>query len=371
MFLVGYMKKLNWQRIENTRAIKLSVLKKLWKPHKAIVTEDEFKKCRKILIFMGNSGFGDAIVVTGVIKVLKDNGFEVTVLVEKRLAILFEESKLVDKILIIKNKKILAASSFDEANRNGYYDLLIDFCQGPFLVDNLISLKLYRIFKPKYLVGFDDVFGIFDIAIKYESIKEHFSKRFDAFLTAIDICDYKVKYTVDIPLKYAEETEEFLGQFRGKKIVCLNPFASDENRNFSLEQIMKIANHLNNKENVRIILIGEPYQLQCLKKISLPECVVLNNLSNFFNAAYIVKRVDLVISTDTSIVHLAHAYDKKLICLYNNRILVGGANNNLVWAPNYDKAIQLFTKEGTKTLKGDCVSNFDVAEINYHVDRLL
>lgn len=361
----------NWKRIATTRAIKLSILRKCYKSRKVFVTEDEFKKCRKILVFISSSCLGDAIVVTGLLKALKDKGFEVTIIVAKRLAILFEESKLVDRILVIENTKKLSANSFEKAARNGPYDLLMDFGQGSGLLENLQSLNLYKIFKPRYLAGFNDVFKIFDISIKYEGEKEHFSKRFDVFLTAIGICDYQIKYTVNIPSKYAEETEEFLGQFRGKKIVCLNPFASDENRNFSLEQIIGIANHLNNKENVRMILIGEPYQLQCLKNIKLPECAVLNNLSNFFNAAYIVKKADLVISTDTSIVHLAHAYDKKLICLYNNRILADGRHNNIVWAPNYDKAIQLFTKERLGILKGDCISNFDVAEINYHVDMLL
>ncbi|MDD4320394.1 MAG: glycosyltransferase family 9 protein [Acidaminococcaceae bacterium] len=365
------LKALNWQRIETIRAIKLFILKKYYKSRKVPVIKDELKKCKKILIFMSNSGFGDAIVVTGLIKALKDKGFEVTILVEKRLFMLFKEAKLVDGIFLIENKKALSATRLEKAIRNGPYDLLIDFCQEFYLADNLLSLNLYKIFKPRYLAGFNDVFEIFDIPIKYEGKNEHFSKRLDAFLNAIGICDYKMKYTIDIPLKYAEETEAFLEQFRGEKIVCLNPFASRKHRDFSLEQIVAIANHLNNKENVRMIIVGEPYQLHCLKTINLPECVVINKLNNFFNAAYIVKKADLVISTDTSIVHLANAYDKKLICLYNNRILDSGHYNNSVWAPNYDKAIQLFTKEKQGTFEGDLVSNFDVAEINYYVDTIL
>jgi len=371
MNLKRMFKDLNWRRIESTRALKLFIQRKRYKAHKTLVSADKLKKCRKILIFMGNSGFGDAIVVTGAIKALKDKGFEVTVLVEKRLFILFKESKLVDRILVIKNRKKLSTEIFDEKGRNGQYDLLIDFCQGPYLIDNLICLNLYKIFKPKYLAGFNDVFNIFDIPIEYDCEKTHFSKRFDAFFAAVGISDYKIKYTVDIPAKYVAEAEAFLEQFRGEKIVCLNPFASTKNRDFSLEQIAGIANHLSKKENVRIILIGEPYQLQRLKNIKLPGCTVINKLSNFYYAAYIVKKADLIISTDTAIVHLANAYDKKLICLYNNRILAGGANNNFVWAPNYDNAIQLFTKGEKETLEGDCVSDFDISDIITNIDSCL
>ena len=364
-------KDFNWKRIETARAIKLFILRKRYKSRKALVSKDELKKCRKILIFMGNSGFGDAILVTGVIKTLKDKGFEVTVLVEKRLVIFFKESKLIDRILVIENKKKLSASSFDEETRKVSYDLLVDFCQGPYLVDNLISLNLYKIFKPKYLAGFNDVFNIFDIPIKYDGENTHFSNRLAAFLTAIGISDYKIKYTVEIPSKYREETEAFLEQFKGEKIICLNPFASAKNRDFSLEQIIGIAKHLSEKENVRTILIGEPYQLRWLINKKLPGNTVINKLSNFFCAACIVQSADLVISTDTAIVHLANAYNKKLICLYNNRILAGGVHNNLVWGPNYDNAIQLFTRGESETLAGDCVGDFDISDIIHNIDKCL
>lgn len=365
------LKDLNWQRIERTRALKLFIQRHRYKARRTIVSKDELKKCRKILIFMGNSGFGDAIIVTGVIKVLKDKGFEVTVLLEQRLAILFEASKLVDRILVIENKKNLSAELFDETVRDVQYDLLIDFCQGPYLIDNLICLNLYKIFKPKYLVGFNDVFNIFDIPIKHGGDKTHFSKRLGAFLTAIGISDYKIKYTVEIPSKYREETEAFLEQFKGEKIICLNPFASAKNRDFSLDQIIGIAKHLSEKVNVRIILIGEPYQLRRLKNKTLPGNMVINTLNNFFCAACIVQSSELVISTDTAIVHLANAYNKKLICLYNNRVLADGAHNNFVWGPNYDNAIQLFTRGEKETLEGDCVGDFDISDIIYNIDRCL
>ena len=365
------LKDLNWQRIERTRALKLFIQRHRYKARRTIVSKDELKKCSKILIFMGNSGFGDAIVVTGAIKILKDNGFEVTVILEQRLAILFKASKLVDKILVIDNKKNLSTEIFDETFRNGQYDLLIDFCQGPYLIDNLICLNLYKIFKPKYLAGFNDVFNIFDISIKYDGEKTHFSKRLGAFLTAIGISDYKIEYTVEIPSRYREETETFLEQFKGEKIVCLNPFASAENRDFSLDQIIRIARYLSEKANVRTILIGEPYQLRRLKNKTLPGNTTINKLSNFFCAACIVQSADLVISTDTAIVHLANAYNKKLICLYNNRVLADGAHNNFVWGPNYDNAIQLFTRGEKETLEGDCVGDFDISDIIYNIDRCL
>lgn len=371
MSIIKKLKKLNWRRIEALRKAHLLYLKARYKPQRMSIDGEKLDNCRKIFVFMGNSGFGDAIVISGMLRALKDKGFIITVLAQKRLETLFADSQLVDRLLLAESRKDLTADYFNKVDRMAAYDFLIDFCQGPFLKDNLTLLNLYRIFQPRYLVGFNDIFDIFDISLRYDIKREHFTRRFGAFFAVLGITGYDIKYTIEIPQFYQEETRAFLAAFTGERIVCFNPFASEKNRNFSVEQIQKITGHLSKCPKTRVIIVGEPYQLKWLDNISLPENTVINRLSNFFNAAYIVQKADLIISTDTSIVHLAKAYDKKLICVYNNRILADGACNNIVWAPGYAKALQLFTKGKAKSLYGDPVSDFNIEEINSQIDKIL
>ena len=58
--------------------------------------------------------------------------------------------------------------------------------------------------------------------------------------------------------------------------------------------------------------------------------------------------------------HLASHYDKKMVCVYNNRMIDNKFINNFVWGPNYANAIQVFTDENVNTGLGDLISNFDI-----------
>ena len=64
----------------------------------------------------------------------------------------------------------------------------------------------------------------------------------------------------------------------------------------------------------------------------------------------------MIISPDTSIVHIGVRVDKKVIAIYREDVI---GNNGVLWGPNSDKAIQIFSKEN----KDDDINNFDMREI--------
>lgn len=376
MFLSNFIKKLNWQRIEKSRKIRFKIGKKLWKPYTKEVGLAELQKSKKVLIW-GGGGIGDAIVMTGFVKVLIENGFEVSIMASERNYPFLNKTKMFKRIFIVEKEKYVLCNDLRKACGNGELDLLIVLYRKDSFVEAYALLKLYKTLNIKYIMGFDDLFGVYDISINYpgtaekEKKEEHFSKRFTYLLPRLGIKEYDLSYCVDIPRKYITETCYFMDRFKNKKIVCLNPFSSTEFRDFSFEQTEEILNYLESKKNVVAILVGTKKQLSLLKKIELPKIAIISPFEDFLYVASIVKLADLVISTDTSIVHLANAYNKKLICVYNNRILDYGEQNNVVWGPNYDNAVQLFTKENKGTPDGDYVSNFDVREMYKYIDKEL
>ena len=109
--------------------------------------------------------------------------------------------------------------------------------------------------------------------------------------------------------------------------------------------------------------------MDSLKNIALPKTAIISPFEDFFYGACIVKLADLIITTDTSIVHLANAYNKRMICVYNNRRLDYGESNNIVWGPNYENALQLFTKANKGTPDGDYIRDFDVEEMYPYIDK--
>lgn len=374
MFPANFIKKLNWQRIEKSREIRFKIAKKMWKPTTKQVSLTELQKSKSILVW-GGGGIGNAIVISGFVKVLTDNGFEVSVIASERNCFFFNKMKILKRIFIIHEERYVSSRELLKIYGKQKFDLLIVLYGKDSFIEAYALLKFYKILNISYIMGFDDSLGLYDVSINYmgtgvnRKMDKHFSKRFDYLLAQLGITEYNLSYCIDIPQKYIDETRSFLDLFKNKKIICLNPFSSTDFRDFSLEQIKKILNYLDSKKDVKVILVGTQKQLCLLKKYELPKTAIVSPFADFLYVAGIVKFADLVISTDTSIVHLANAYNKKLICVYNNRILDYGEQNNIVWGPNYKRAIQLFTKDNKGTQDGDYIRNFDVKEMYEYIDR--
>ena len=374
MFLSNFIKKLNWQRIEKSREIRFKIVKKMWKSTTKQVSITELQKTKSILVW-GGGGIGDAIVISGFVKVLIENGFEVSVVASERNCEFFNTMKMLKRIFIMHEERYVSSKELLKIYGKRKFDLLIVLYGKDSFIEAYSLLKFYKTLNISYIMGFDDSLGLYDISINYmgtglkRRMDEHFSKRFYYLLAQLGIKEYNLSYCIDIPQKYIDETCSFIDLFKNKKIVCLNPFSSTEFRDFSFEQIKKILNYLDAKKNIVVILLGTKKQMDSLKNIALPKTAIISPFEDFFYGACIVKLADLIITTDTSIVHLANAYNKRMICVYNNRRLDYGESNNIVWGPNYENALQLFTKANKGTPDGDYIRDFDVEEMYPYIDK--
>lgn len=72
----------------------------------------------------------------------------------------------------------------------------------------------------------------------------------------------------------------------------------------------------------------------------------------------LIAQADLIISPDTSIVHMAAAWQKPLIAIYKDVRL-----NNQLWAPGYENARQIIIKCGKVHQKQD-IASLIMAEID-------
>jgi ADP-heptose:LPS heptosyltransferase len=72
----------------------------------------------------------------------------------------------------------------------------------------------------------------------------------------------------------------------------------------------------------------------------------------------LIAQADLIISPDTSIVHMAAAWQKPLIAIYKDVRL-----NNQLWAPGYENARQIIIKCGKVHQQQD-IASLIMAEID-------
>ncbi|MCS2154117.1 lipopolysaccharide heptosyltransferase family protein [Scandinavium goeteborgense] len=308
-----------------------------------------------IMTFIGK-GIGDAIIIGGIIDTLVKNNYRVSVIADKRTHFLFEGWENISNLYLfeLKNKHKIA-----ESIRNDGACVFIDSHEITY--SNVYTFDLIRLIKPAVTIGFSGSYSIYDHAINFSQPLGHVSSRY------IDLFDFlgikgvtSYDYFVKIPEQSQREAQDLINKSKGKKIVSFIPYGSVSERLFSKEQIDSILNYFSQHgDRLQVLIIGEQDKI---KHIEDSENVLKNTYSSFFTAAELIKESALVISPDTSIVHLARAFQKKIICIYPYKLLSNGADNADTWGPNYNLAVQVRLTERR-------IRDANVESIIKHIDN--
>lgn len=112
--------------------------------------------------------------------------------------------------------------------------------------------------------------------------------------------------------------------------------------------------HLVNNKGKEIKLIILDHRNELL--VPLPDGVVKNPFRTLHHVMALIKESDVVITPDTSIVHISAAWKKPLIAVYKN------LPNNNMWAPGYENASHLIVHDD-KTSDADNIPERILNEI--------
>lgn len=290
-----------------------------------------------IIPFIGK-GIGDAIVIGGVIETLVKHNFRVSVIADKRTYFLFKEWRNLESLHFYdpNNKKPLMRAL---KNLNPF--VLID--SHEITHSNVDVFNLIRVVKPHRTIGFTQKYRLYDDVVNIKNPLAHISTRYIDLLEHLEIPATDYDYSVFIPDEDAKTAREFIKNTTNKKIVAFIPYGSVSERFFSDAQIEAVTQHMAKYHHLfHVIILGEQHKI---KSIPDSENVTKNTTPSFFSAAQIIKESALVISPDTSFVHVSRAFKKRLICIYPFKLLVSQADNADIWGPNYKLARQVRLKE--------------------------
>lgn len=353
------MKKIweNIKHINRQRNLKTKILKNKLRVFLISLRKRQAKtsipsQYESVLIFMHTNGLGDAIVTSGFIDILRKNNKKVYIIAERRISFLFDELITVDG-LIDYNKKNF--SDFKRKTKGYQFDIIIDFSDMDGTV--IDRLKTLSVLKHKHAIGFNqNKKTMYDTNIIYNQNK-HISDRMLYVLSLLNITTNNYQYALHIPDYIHNSVNTFLTEkVENKKLIIFNPFASEIYRSMTSTQVYSLLQYMNRISDCKIIVFDVD---KCLNLSQYSN--ILENPSNLFvHAAELVKQADLIITVDTSIVHLAQAFNKNLIAIYNNRLFNKRFVNNIVWGPNYPLATQLTTNEHLNTESGDPMCNLDI-----------
>ncbi|EKS6641292.1 glycosyltransferase family 9 protein [Enterobacter asburiae] len=289
-----------------------------------------------ILIMMIGKGIGDGIVMTGLIKALTTKGYKVSVIAESRLNAIFSEHPLLQNYFILHRDR----SDYETLSkvRSSRFDILIDL--DDIDAHSPLRVKTIRACKPIHTIGVNQFARVYDTTINNIGMGKHISERHILIAKTLGCHIENLEYAVNFRQSDDIAARQFLELMKPSTLIILNPYGTEESRNMSIQQIINTCSLLKDKLNIITVIIGAPDKV---KNIPNNKNYVKFLSPDFCHAIALVKHADLIISTDTSIVHLCNAFNKKLISLYNNKISPRGEKNNIVWGPNYAKAVQLFS----------------------------
>ena len=367
MGVIKFIKALNTQRIRFFRQIRKSISLRvayfLFEKRRTRFSVSEIHLAQKIGLVMVGTGIGDAIVMSGLIKILHLAGKMVFVICDYRQYQIYSELISVDKIFIVKEGR----GGYKSAKSlNIHVDVVVDF-RDP---DHKLYERIWLLqaVKYKYAVGFNQTdLRFFDVNILRDEIKTHWSDRLLDFAKLLHVKFKNFSYDLHFSDLTKVRVNELVKNIHKNKIVIFNPTASDRYRSLSIEFIQELLTYLGRMSNVAVIVLN----VKDKNLIKEFPNVIFNPFVGLGENFYLVSKCSLMITVDTSLVHVGNFFDVVMIGIYNNRLADGKYNNNILWGPNYPKAIQVFScdHEGTET--GDDLRKFQFQELEKKLRKIL
>ncbi|MEX6494052.1 glycosyltransferase family 9 protein [Fusobacterium animalis] len=371
------IKKINRIFQDYMRVKRLKIGKYIWdrKEKVKIVEGDNFLKDNSIksILFLRYDGkIGDMIVNSLMFREIKKVYPDIKIGVIARGAAIdiIKDNPNVDKIYEYykdrKKIKDLALKIKEEK-----YDLLIDFSE----MLRVNQMMLINLCRARINIGLDrKEWKLFDLSI--ESGKdfkwtEHITKRYLAYLRKLGLKKENIDTSYDIYLKDEKKYEAFFNEIKENKKIILNPYGASKHKSFSIETLENIITYLKDKD-IAIILtyFGDKYkELEFLEK-KYKYVYIPKKIESILDTAILIKKGDYVISPDTSIVHIASTFNKKMITVYPPK---GGKYgvDHLVWAPKskYNKVI--FCKDKIGTYDEIDINTFNMQEMKEEILKML
>ncbi|WP_218814422.1 glycosyltransferase family 9 protein [Rickettsiella endosymbiont of Dermanyssus gallinae] len=301
---------------------RLFITKLIWDKRNKV--ELDINSVKSILLLCNQGKLGDVIVDTLLIKNLSLADYAIDILVTNSNAVILQYNPYVRNIYIANSislndfehsfKHNVPANVIEQLIENNY-DLVVD----PSLFNTpMHRASLLKKINPKNTLGFNKCRWL-----------NHYGENI-----IFDNGNYNIHY----PSVIDDEVKEYLNHMgAGNRNIILNLFAGAERRCLPLEQVQEIVNKIDSIFNkVNVILLD--YE----KKIDpfLFKNAKIYRPKSIFHTVSIISNSDLVISPDTSIVHIAAAFNKPLISIYQDI-----KDNKKLWGPGYSDATQILTNK--------------------------
>jgi len=291
---------------------------------------------KKITFPFVDLGLGDAVCHTAIWQRLKNAGYIVQIIADERNRDFLQHLDCIDELIIIDMRDINPVSSIQT-------DLVINLYSW-LKQKELYNTQLLAKIKHKYAISVGGLLSRpYNIVISSPE-NTHIIHPQQSILELLSVDANNLRYSLPFLPRHDEFIHKYLSRYNGKKIIVVNPFASVEARSFSLAQLENLLQRLEHNDR-HIFIIGEKKKIEKIhiKSDSITVC----EFPSLWDAIFLTKKADLVISVDTSIVHIACAFDKNLVSVFYSILLDNEEKlqGDIIFAPTGDKAKVIIFKD--------------------------
>ncbi len=255
--------------------------------------------------------------------------------------------------------KIYESKDVEEL-KNNEYDLVIFIGE--------IDVREHKFLKKlnsKYYIGSTKRFKIFNLLVE-DNDKDHISQMMiDISEKVFNVkCEnrYKIFLDNEEKIKYTKKLNT------SKKIISINKFTSTRWKNIEDKEYIKLIKILIKKGYFVIGLYppNEKERMNLIKReIDSVDFYFLENSKSILDSMYLMEISDLIISSDTSLVHLACGLNKPVIGLYVK------SSYYEKWSPNTENSLQIVYDTGDREGKKIGISDVREELISSYVERLI
>ena len=346
--------------MKKNKKIKALILKLLTNKRNILF---DVKKAKSVLILKYDR-IGDMVVSTPIFRELKlaYPNISISVLASKENRDVIKYNPYIDKIYTNYKNQIFNDLPTLLKLRKKNFDVCIE------LEHSVIPHAIFRlkILNPKKIITIhkDGRYGVkgsdlklYDYFTKKDT-KSHFGKIWLETLIFFGISPSSYSYDFFLGDIEKEKAKKFTISL-GKKIkIGINIEGSFPEKSIQKIELEKICIGLyNNFTNIKIVILTQPDKLLETKKLildlGLDYVVPSYSTESIIDAAALIERLDLIITPDTSIVHIASAFNKPIVSIHENN-----KDSFRLWSP---------TSKLSKTIFA--TSSYGL--VNYSVDDII
>jgi len=261
---------------------------------------------KKILVIRFSS-IGDIVLTSPVIRCLKQNNYEVHLMIKEKFLPVVSANPYIDKIHFFKD-----VSSSIKMIKEEKFDFIVD-------LQNNYKSRMIRVFSGIPNDGFPKL-NLQKLLVVWFKIKSILPKKsiVDRYFKAVK----KLGVTND-----GKGLDFFIDEEKvGEKIktfptpyVAIVAGGSYYTKKIPLSKLREICIQLSDK---KIVLLGDNNDRKDVEELVREFNNVINFCGelNLFESAYLIKNASFVVTSDTGLMHIAAAFKKKIYSLWGNTI---------------------------------------------------